>query len=280
MNIDKNPLNMAHLNVLELDPPDVVSVAEAAGFRTAGLRLSPARPEETPPPVYGDTTMRRDLITRINDSGVGILEIELFWLRPRTDIKSYEAFLELGALLGAKNVITCCDTHDLSQAQDMFEMACDMALPYGLNMNLEFLPWIAIGRFDQALPIVRKANRPNGKVMLDPLHMSRTGTNFSRIAEIETSLISYAQICDAPLPAPTDIEAIAFEAKFERLLPGQGNLDLKDYFARLPEGIPLSVEVAFPKRLGLTAYERASQAMMHTKALLETFSEQGRARSS
>jgi len=273
MNKNSNPLNLAHLNVLELAPPDVIAVAETAGFRTAGLRLSPARPEETPPPVYGDTPMRRDLISRIEDSGVGILEIELLWLRRQTELRSYEPFLELGALLGAKNVITCCDTTNLSEAQDMFEKACDMAAPYKLNMNLEFLPWIGIGRFDQALTIVTKANRRNGKMMLDPLHLSRTGVSFSRIAEVDTSLIAYAQICDAPLPPPVDMDAIAFEAKFERMLPGQGDLPLGDYVSLLPAGIPLSVEVAFPIRLGLTAYERASQAMMHTTALLNARAE-------
>jgi len=38
-----NALSLAHLTVLDTTPPELVSVAAAAGFRNIGIRLTPRR---------------------------------------------------------------------------------------------------------------------------------------------------------------------------------------------------------------------------------------------
>ena len=45
-----HPISLAHLTVLDTTPPELVTVAAAAGFRTIGIRLT-ATPSVGVPPT-------------------------------------------------------------------------------------------------------------------------------------------------------------------------------------------------------------------------------------
>lgn len=261
-------ISLAHMNLLDLAPPEVVRVAGETGFASVGLRLSPARPEESVPPVYGDTPMRRGLEANMRHFGVSVLDIELVWLREDEDVSRYGALIELGHRLGARNVLVCCDMQDHGAAAAQFAALCEIARPSGMNVNLEFLPWCSVGRLDDALAIVTEAAQPNGKLLLDPLHLSRSGGSVAELKNVAPGLLSYAQICDARAELPVSREAIIHEAKFDRLVPGQGELNLAGFCHALPADIPLSVEVAFASELGLSPRERAERALKGTQAFL------------
>ena len=47
-----HPISLAHLTVLDTTPPELVTVAAAAGFRTIGIRLT-ATPSVGVPPLAG-----------------------------------------------------------------------------------------------------------------------------------------------------------------------------------------------------------------------------------
>ncbi|MBN3728472.1 sugar phosphate isomerase/epimerase, partial [Burkholderia sp. Ac-20379] len=55
--------------------------------------------------------------------------------------------------------------------------------------------------------------------------------------------LRYAQFCDAAATAPASTAAISEEARFDRLLPGEGGLPLQAFVQALPPGIPLALEV-------------------------------------
>jgi hypothetical protein len=55
----------------------------------------------------------------------------------------------------------------------------------------------------------------------------------------DPGLLTYVQLCDAPLAAPPDP---VHEARAARLLPGEGQLPLPDLLTALPDGIPVTVE--------------------------------------
>ena len=58
-------------------------------------------------------------------------------------------------------------------------------------------------------------------------------------------------------------------ARCERLLPGEGGLDLAGLFSRLPRNLPISVEIPNDKRAPLLGPEEwARQALEATKATL------------
>ena len=64
-------LSLAHLSVLDATPPELVTVAAAAGFRKIGIRLS-ATPSVGIPPydMLGDTPVMRETLRRLAATGV------------------------------------------------------------------------------------------------------------------------------------------------------------------------------------------------------------------
>ena len=84
-----------------------------------------------------------------------------------------------------------------------------------------------------------------GGVLVDALHVQRCGVPLAALRAVDPALISYVQLCDAPLAAPGAGPASAdavHEARAARLLPGEGQLPLRELLAALPDGIPVAVE--------------------------------------
>src|SRR6202040_247001 len=87
------------------------------------------------------------------------------------------------------------------------------------------------------------AARPNGGVLVDALHLSRTGGTPLDVRAAPAGFIRSAQLCDAVAERPSSQEAIIKEARSGRLPPGHGTLPLRDLLAELPAGTVLSIEV-------------------------------------
>jgi hypothetical protein len=86
-------------------------------------------------------------------------------------------------------------------------------------------------------------------VLVDALHVQRCGVRLADLADLaaaDPGLLTYVQLCDAPLAAPADP---VHEARAARLLPGEGQLPLRGLLAALPDGIQVTVE-APPVDLG------------------------------
>ena len=63
-----------------------MSCAADAGYGYVGLRLLPATAEEVQHPMVGDTPLVRETARRLADTGVRALDIEIFRLKPDTDV--------------------------------------------------------------------------------------------------------------------------------------------------------------------------------------------------
>src|SRR5437773_9183654 len=77
------PLSLAHLTILDATPPELVTVAAAAGFRTIGIRLT-ATPSVGVPPYdcISDGPMLRETLLRLADTGVAVLDTEFLRFEP------------------------------------------------------------------------------------------------------------------------------------------------------------------------------------------------------
>lgn len=64
---------------------------------------------------------------------------------------------------------------DEAEAIDLFGAACDVAAEFGLTVDLEFLPMLAVDGLAKAERIVAGAGRANGAVMIDTMHVHRGG---------------------------------------------------------------------------------------------------------
>lgn len=251
-------LSLAHMCVLELTPPDMVSCAADTGFSGINLRLSPARDTDPVYPVIGNTPMRRETLQRLDDTGVKVLDVEVLWLRPDTRPGMYTGVFETAARLGCRQVVAAGLDPDLARATDTYASLCAEAQPFGLNINLEFMVISEVKTLAHATQVVKAAAQPNSGILVDALHIHRCGSPLESIAGIDPALLRYMQLCDALPEIPATLEDLRFEARHNRLPPGEGGLPLRALMAALPQLIDISVETPLGgKRGNLPAAQRA-----------------------
>jgi sugar phosphate isomerase/epimerase len=142
--------------------------------------------------------------------------------------------------------------------------------PFGLTADLEFMPWTAVPDARSALALVKAAGSPdNAGILVDALHFGRSHSTLDDIRAIPRSLLHYAQICDGEAGIHFSHEQLIHTARCERLLPGEGNIDLQGLFAALPPDLPVSVEVVnLPREASIPAQPWAGQCLAASRRVL------------
>ena len=263
------PISLAALSVIELSPPEMVTCAAMAGYSHVSLRLLPVTPHEPRYEILGDTMMRRELIARLADTGLKVLDVEFIRLDADALAGDFLPLMETAALLDAKELLVAGYDSDEARFVHRFGELCDHAAGMGLNCNLEFYPWADVRTLAQATRLVAASGRKNGGILVDSLHFDRSRSTFADLAAVPPEWLHYVQLCDAPAERPADTDGLIHQARAERLFPGEGGLDLLGLLRRMPRDIPISLET--PKRsLALTVgpVERARRALEATRELL------------
>ena len=262
-------LSLAALTVLELSPPEMVSCAADAGYSHVGLRLVPATEKEATWPVIGDTPMMRGIQRRLEDTGVRVLDVEILRLKPETDVRGYLGALETGARLGAKHVLVAGNDPVEARTVERLAALCELGAPLGLGFDLEPMPWTEVKNLQQGERIVAACGKANAGVLIDPIHFDRGGNIPADIAKVPPERLRYAQLCDAPAQRPRDMETLLRQARAERLMPGDGGLDLLGILRALRQDVPLSLEVPMATlATAVKAVERATRIRVKAEELL------------
>ena len=264
------PFSLAYLTASSLTPPQAVDLAAELGYQFVGLRLYPAAPGGDAQRLHENPQMLAETVARVKDTGVGVFDLEIVRIGAVFDPARYLSFFEAGARLGARAVLVAGDDQDEARLAANYAKLCEFAQPFGLTADLEFMPWTAVPNAASTVRILNAAGNPdNAGVLVDALHFGRSATKLDDIAALPRGWLHYAQICDAPAIAnPTDDELI-FTARRERLLPGEGVIDLRGLFDRLPDSLPVSVEIPSESRvaqMGVRAW--AKQALDTSRALI------------
>ena len=263
--------SLSALTVLELPPPDMVTCARDAGYSHVGLRLIPATPTEPSYETVGDTPIIRETLTRLMDAGVRVLDVEILRLKPETRVRDFLPVLETAARLGARNALVAGNDPDEARLVENLAALCDLAAPLGIAPCLEPMPWTDAKNFAQGAHIVGAVERDNAGLLIDALHFDRGGSVASEIPSVPPSWLRYVQVCDAPAERPGTLEGLLHHARSERLLPGDGGLDLRGILRAVPRDTPVSIEIpqeALAKTVA--AVERARRALDATHRLLQT----------
>ena len=259
----RRQISLAHLTVLDTTPPELVTVAAAAGFRTIGIRLT-ATPSVGVPPydILHDGPLLRETLLRLADTSVSVLDTEFLRFEPEHPVGIPEGFLEVSARLGAKHVLVMSAEPEEARTIERFCELCDRAKPYGLNVGLEFAIYTGVLTLAHAAHVIARSKRPNASVLIDALHFSRSGGIPADIKQVDPALLHYAQICDASadMPGPSDTPKLIGEARTGRLLPGEGVLPLAELVAALPAATPVAIEAPCRATADLPAVERARRA--------------------
>ncbi|MGW0809951.1 TIM barrel protein [Nonomuraea sp. NPDC002799] len=239
----RHDYSLAHLTALSLSPPELVSAAADAGYRYVGLRLTRVTPHEPHYPLATDPALMRATKVRLAATGIEVLDIELARMAPDDDPSGFLRFLEAGAELGARHVITQLPDPEFARKADRFARLCEMARPLGLTVDLEFPSWTQTPDLAAAVRVLRDAAQPNAGILVDLIHFARSGSSVADLRGLPSDWFRFAHVCDAPAEAPATQEEVIHAARFERLFPGEGGLDVHGVLAALPPGIPYALEI-------------------------------------
>jgi sugar phosphate isomerase/epimerase len=131
----------------------------------------------------------------------------------------------------------------LNRFADRFAGFCEAAARHGLTADLEFMPWTCVPNLATASQVVAQAGQPNGGILVDALHFDRSNSSTAELARVPVGRLHYWQICDAPAERPTTTDALIHAARYERMFPGEGGIDLKSLARAMPADIVVSIEV-------------------------------------
>jgi sugar phosphate isomerase/epimerase len=266
-------IGIEFLSVFDMPPVPFVLLAARLGCRHISIGLTPMGCNLEGYPSFSlrdDARLRRDIASALRDNGVSIALVEGFAIRPGTEASDFAGDLDRVRELGATRINSYCMEPDLVRAFDQLGCLAEMADALGMENTVEFVPGLSIGDLSTAIAAVEHAARPGCRLLIDTMHLIRSGSRPSDLAAVDPARIGYAQICDVPLASPG--MSYGEEAMFERLVPGEGELPLAEIFAILPRDIPVGIEI--PRRSlveqGRSPFERLEPCVSATARILDS----------
>jgi sugar phosphate isomerase/epimerase len=212
-----------------------VEIAARAGFKGMGLWHADILKIRR---SYSFQEMKQIL----NDNGIVHIEVEwlLDWFctgaRRDASTKTRALLLDAAEALGARHLKIGDlgnDCADVPKMTEEFAILCRQAAERGVLVLLEMLPrpFSRAPSLDDVLAICRDAGAKNGGIMLDILHVQRTGTTPQDIvSKVGRKIPLGVEINDGYLATPLKFEDSVVN---RRLLPGDGEFDIAAFLQAL-----------------------------------------------
>jgi sugar phosphate isomerase/epimerase len=260
--------SLAHLTLINCTPAELVYVAARAGYDAVSPRFITMN-------VPGEFTQRpldkaqvQATKTALATTGLQVLDIEIARITEDCDPREFEAALELGGELGARHMIMSAWTtrrDDRNFILDTYAETCDLAAPFGITIDLEFPTFSRLRTLDEALDIVRAADRPNGGILVDTLYLHLSRVDIGELLHVPPEWLHFLHISDC-LPGIADTrEGMIQLARDARLYPGEGWIDFAGIIERCPP-MNYSIELPNQSRLAELGYEEhARRCLQHAK---------------
>lgn len=220
----------------EFTPEQTAAAAIDGGWPAVGIWVDPA--------TWTDATAA-EVRARTADAGVIVLDVEVVWLKPGADDPDHFRIIDAGAAIGACNVLMVSSDPDHGAAAAKFARLAAHAAERDMRVSLEFALFTEVRSIAAACAILDQTGRADAGLLIDPLHLARTGGTPEEVGSVDAGHFAYAQFCDAPAHGPglPHVEAIVHEALDLRLDIGKGALPLGPLLKALPAGLPLSIEL-------------------------------------
>ena len=274
------PIGIAHLTLLALTPPELVTTAARAGYDFVGVRVTAVTEGEHQYPMQPGSPMSRETLRRLDDTGLTVRDVEFLTLRPDTGPDDWQPALEAGAALGASTFSVVGVDDDPARLTDTLARLTADGAAYGIRPTLEPISYQPVSRVADAAAIARATG---AAVLLDALHIQRGGSSLDDVRALEPELVPCIQLCDGPLAVPQTLElpaelplgmkadgsVLQVEARVQREVPGEGGFPLAELLAAVPAATPISVEVPHARLQDrLSAVEFATYNLRAVQALL------------
>lgn len=269
--MNRRPISLAHFTVMDVAPGDLIPLAAEAGFDYVGIRIEPPMPTDSVIPVVGDKPLQARIRAQMDETGVRVRDIEAFWLRGDTDVAALRPAMETGVALGASHVLTVGNDPEHARLVDNLGRFTAQCAEFGLRPMLEFITYTAIRTLSEALAIREEAEALNAGILVDSLHLSRSGGTPADLAALDPGLMDYVHLCDAATasPAGTDTPTLRREARGERLYPMEGVLPVAELVRAAPDTAFMAIEAPCDARAALPAQQRAKLAAQAMRAVIE-----------
>ena len=221
--------------------------------------------------LRSDPKLRREVAAALRDRGVSISLGEGFVAMPNRELSpQFDDDMALLAELGAPCVNLVSVDADAPRAFDNCGRFTDLAASHGMRATIEFLPGLPVIKdLKTAVAAVRHVARPDFGILIDAMHLFRSGGSAADVAQLEVTEIGYVQLCD--VPEISSFSSYADEARFERLPPGKGELPLRELLQVLPLdtsfGLELPLRSAAERGVGIV--DRLSPAVSAARRLLQ-----------
>ena len=243
------PFSLAYLTSHRCTAAEAIQVAAETGYQFVGLRPWPNGAGAAKQALVDDPQALRETQAAVRDTGVGVFDLEIVRIGAQFDPHAWDAMFEAGAALKARSVLVAADDPDESRLADSYARLCEVMRPFGLTADLEFMPWTEVRDARAAMRVIEKAGRPaNAGLLIDALHFGRSHTSLDDIRAIPREWLHYAQACDAVAGTQFTNEQLIHTARCERLMPGEGTIDVAGLFQALPADLPVSVEIIHLER--------------------------------
>ncbi|MCE7795429.1 sugar phosphate isomerase/epimerase [Sphingobium sufflavum] len=266
-----NRIGLDFISVLGLPPLDYIALAARLGYTDIGIAPGPV---VSVPDLFPAWTLRdnpgliRDVRAAVADHGLHIAVGEGFFLLPGGDVAASAADLDLLAEVGAPRCTIVSFEGDRALAFDRLAQFAELATARGLGAQIEFVPGLGIGDLPTALAAVEHVGRPDFGLVIDAMHLFRSGASAADVAALDPAIIAHIQLCDVPVAVAA--EGYGYEASFERLCPGAGELPLQSLVDALPRGRTIGLEIPMKTRTlaGDSFDDQFAPCLAATRAML------------
>jgi sugar phosphate isomerase/epimerase len=242
-------LGIEFISTLGMNPVEAIHLVAGLGLRRIGMAPAPitANPHHFAPWDFrSDPALVRATKTASRDHGVDIVLGEGFVIMPGVNMADAEPMVDIMAELGAPVLNSCSVEPDRGRALDEFSRFAEMAAQRGLIATLEFMPMLWPATLADVLDFITASGAANARLLLDAMHVYRSGATTAEVAALDPAMIAYVQLCDVPMPAQTS--DYGEEARHERRCPSEGDLPLAGFLAAIPDDITIGLEVPMISR--------------------------------
>jgi len=246
---------------LDTGPAETIMAAASAGFDSVGIRITGRRIADPFTPVIGQATAIRDLRQRLDDTGITLSNISAYHFYPDVGHDDLERVMDTVMELGARIVVVNSYDPDEARFIDALAPYCAQAAAGSVRVAIEFMRYSAVKTLTDALRIVTSVGAANLGLLIDPLHLARSGGSPADLAAVDPAKLVFAQLCDAKrIDGDVSESDLRLEARSGRLYPGDGALPLRAFIDALPSHLEIEYEVPRQDLGWLTLDERARVA--------------------
>jgi sugar phosphate isomerase/epimerase len=263
-------LGLGHLTI-NADPLETIDVAAAAGFRSVSVRIAGRRKSDPFRQILGDVPALKELRQRLDDTGLRLSSMMPHQFNEETTPDDLRRYAE-AALILRPDYILCNDYVPDDGVLDMVASLLDEVDSQNIRVTLEFVAYTEAKSLTDTLAKIGRFGRPGLAVLIDSLHLDRSGGTNAQVVATPRDKLALVQLCDARrLTHKPTMQELMTEARTARLAPGEGELDLYGFLDALPRDVEIEYEVPHPADRDLPPLEKAKRAYAAFRSFLDGY---------